>query len=45
VRNGYDYIHSTLGTNHVVMVILIIAAVCILGGLTLGLSLFGWILN
>lgn len=35
---GYDYNHATSGTQHAVMVILIIAVVCILGGLMIGLN-------
>lgn len=37
-RGQYDYNHASMNQNAVVIVILIIAAICILGGLTLGLN-------
>ena len=38
-RGQYDYNHATSGTQHAVMVILIIAVICILGGLAIGLNI------
>lgn len=35
----YDYNHATSGQQHAVMVILIIAVLCILGGLAIGLNI------
>jgi uncharacterized protein (DUF983 family) len=37
-RGHYDYNHATSGTQHAVTVILIVAVICILGGLSIGLN-------
>jgi len=36
---GYDYNHASSGTNHAVTVILIVAIMVVLGGLTIGLNI------
>lgn len=36
---GYDYQHASSGTNHAVTVILIVAVIVLLGGLTIGLNI------
>jgi len=37
-RGHYDYNHATSGTQHAVTVILIVAVLIVLGGLTIGLN-------
>jgi uncharacterized protein (DUF983 family) len=39
MRGDYDYNHATSGTQHAVMVILVIAVMCVLGGLFIGLNI------
>lgn len=39
LRGDYDYNHATSGTQHAVTVILIVAVLAILGGLTIGLNI------
>lgn len=39
MSNGYDYNHATAGTQHAVLVILIIAVIVALGGLFVGLDI------
>jgi hypothetical protein len=39
MAGNYDYNHATSGTHHAVTIILIIAVICILGGLTIGLNI------
>jgi hypothetical protein len=36
---GYDHNHATQGTQHAVTIVLIVAVILILGGLTIGLNI------
>jgi len=38
-RGHYDYNHATSGTQHAVTVVLIVAIILVLGGLTIGLNI------